>query len=225
MYHRAYGLKTIVSRAFNHEGAGRGHWFVTAVVASQVMEMKQGNRSKIVIGDVNSFRDWSHIKDAVRGYSLLAIKGIPGEVYNQGSRRTHSVLTYILLSLEIAGYTIEKITTLRKRVEVKEPTRQVTMNAFGSSFETTEVDRKMLVEGLFFQMEDRGITVQTDKGDVLIEFSQARFRPADVPILMCDNTKVCALGFQIQHTIEDIIRDQLDFYLSPEMQEESRLST
>ena len=34
-YHHSYGLDTVVSRAFNHEGAGRGMMFVTSIITNQ----------------------------------------------------------------------------------------------------------------------------------------------------------------------------------------------
>ena len=37
-YFHSYGVKTVVSRTFNHEGAGRGVTFVTAVIAKQVAQ-------------------------------------------------------------------------------------------------------------------------------------------------------------------------------------------
>jgi GDPmannose 4,6-dehydratase len=65
-YHSSYGLKTIVSKGFNTEGAGRGIMFVTSAIACQVMKPKFGESDKIVAGNVNAFRDWGHIADIVR---------------------------------------------------------------------------------------------------------------------------------------------------------------
>ena len=41
-YFNSFGLDTIVSRAFNHEGAGRGPMFVTSVITDQVAKLKSG---------------------------------------------------------------------------------------------------------------------------------------------------------------------------------------
>jgi len=110
-YYHSYGLDTVVSRAFNHEGAGRGLMFVTSVITSQIMKLKLGETDKITIGNINAFRDWSHVNDINNGYLLLAEKGSAGEVYNQGSMRTNSVLSYILIGLEEAGWKIDNIKT------------------------------------------------------------------------------------------------------------------
>ena len=74
-YYHSYGLDAVVSRAFNHEGAGRGIMFVTSVVTNQIMKLKSGESDRIVIGNLNALRDWSHVKDIVQGYLLLAEKG------------------------------------------------------------------------------------------------------------------------------------------------------
>ncbi|AHL23099.1 GDP-mannose 4,6-dehydratase [Thermococcus nautili] len=215
-YYYTYGMKTIVSRGFNHEGAGRGIMFVTSVVTNQVMKYKFGETDKILIGNVNAFRDWSHVMDIVRGYCLLAEKGRPGDVYNQGSMRTNSVMSYILLSLEQAGWKIEKIETMKNNKVVENPTEIDDSEMFGVKFEKTKLDRMMLENEIEFTIEDEGVWVHTDKGKIPVVFDPNRFRPSEVPILMADTRKIQKLGFKAEHRLTDIIRDQLNYFLRPE---------
>jgi GDP-mannose 4,6-dehydratase len=212
-YHTCYGLKTIVSRGFNHEGAGRGVMFVTAAITRQVMQLKRGETDRIVIGNVNAFRDWSHVNDVVRGYCLLAEKGQYGDVYNQGSGRTNSVLTYLLLSLECAGWKVEKIQSLKGKKMVKGPTAPDKGRMFGASFEKTAIDRMLLDHEIEFSAADQGITVFTDKGKVRVDFDLERFRPSDVPLLMASTKKIDKLGFKTEYSLKDIINDQLNYYM------------
>jgi GDPmannose 4,6-dehydratase len=212
-YHTCFGLKTVVSRGFNHEGAGRGKMFVTAAITGQVMQFKRGEIGKIVIGNVNAFRDWSHVSDILRGYYLLAERGKYGEVYNQGSQRTNSVLSYLLLSLECAGYAIDKIETTSGNKVVKRPNELDNSEMFGLRFEKTKVDKLILDGKSEFQLSDIGIVATTDKGKITIEFDKERFRPADVPILLTKTTKIQGLGFSVQHSLKDIINDQLNYFL------------
>ncbi|HML04782.1 MAG TPA: GDP-mannose 4,6-dehydratase, partial [Methanobacterium sp.] len=121
-YYHSYGIDTVVSRAFNHEGAGRGPMFVTSVIINQIMKLKFNEVNKISIGNINAFRDWSHVKDIVNGYLLLAENGKGGEVYNQGSMRTNSVLSYILFGLEESGWNINKIETFNGEKVISNPT-------------------------------------------------------------------------------------------------------
>lgn len=212
-YYYTYGTKAIVSRAFNHEGAGRGMMFVTSVITNQVAKLVAGDIKEITIGNVNAFRDWSHVIDTIHGYCLLAEKGLPGDVYNQGSMRTTSVLSYILLSLEAAGMPVDRIETLRNNKVISEPTMRDTSAVFGVSFEKTKVDRMMLAGELDFSAEDGGIMVYSGARKIPIVFDPDRFRPAEVPILFSDTTKIQKLGFKTTFSVDDIVRDQLNYYL------------
>ncbi|HIE17238.1 MAG TPA: SDR family oxidoreductase [Dehalococcoidia bacterium] len=214
-YHTCFGLKTIVSRGFNQEGAGRGKMFVTSAITRQIMQYKRGEVDKLVIGNVSAFRDWSHINDALRGYCLLAEKARYGDVYNQGSQRTNSVLSYLLLSLECAGYAVERVETLNGNKVVHAPNELDDSEMFGLRFEKTKVDRLMLEGKLEFHLADIGIAVITDKGKIIVEFDKEKFRPADVPLLLSRTAKIEQLGFQVQKSLKDIIRDQLNYFLDP----------
>jgi GDP-mannose 4,6-dehydratase len=214
-YHTSYGLKTIVSRGFNQEGAGRGSMFVTSSITRQVMQYKRGEIDKISIGNVNAFRDWSHVSDIMKGYCLLADKGRYGDVYNQGSQRTNSVLSYLLLSLECAGYAVNRIETIGGKKAVDNPTESDSSKMFGFRFEKTKVDKFLLDSKLEFELSDTGIVIITDKGKITVEFDEEKFRPAEVPILLASTTKIEELGFQVQHSLRDIINDQLNYFLDP----------
>jgi len=215
-YYHSYGIKTVVSRAFNHEGAGRGPQFVTSSIVRQCVMLKFGETNKIQIGNVNSFRDWSHVEDIVEGYTLLAEKGEPGNVYVLGSKRTNSVLTYILLALEQLGYRVGEIETIEGNKRVKEPLEMDYGEAFSLNFEKTKIDRLILNGELEFELSDRGIRVKTDKGTITIEFDPNRFRPADVPMLLSNPKKAAEeLGFKPLRKLTDIIRDQISYYLNP----------
>ncbi|MBA7486602.1 GDP-mannose 4,6-dehydratase [subsurface metagenome] len=212
-YFYTYGTKAIVSRAFNHEGAGRGSMFVTSVVTNQVAKYAAGDIDHITIGNVNAFRDWSHVMDTIHGYCLIAEKGHPGDVYNQGSMRTTSVLSYILLSLENAGMPVDRIESISNGKTVEAPTEKDTSAAFGVPFEKTKVDRMLLEGEIEFNPGDQGIIAKSGERKIPILFDPERFRPAEVPILFADTTKIRRLGFSSTYSVEDIIRDQLNFYM------------
>lgn len=215
-YYHSYGLDTVVSRAFNHEGAGRGIMFVTSVVTNQIMKLKFGEINRIVIGNLNALRDWSHVKDIVQGYLLLAEKGQSGEVYNQGSMRTNSVLSYILMGLEEAGWNVNRIETLKGDKQIQDPNEMDNSSIFGIKFPKTKIDQLILEGKLEYTLKDKGIKVSTDQGDVAIEFNPDRFRPAEVPILLADTKKIQGIGGKIDYTLNDILKDQLNYFLKKE---------
>jgi len=215
-YHDAYGLKTIISRAFNHEGVGRGPQFVTSSIARQCVKIKYKETDKLLIGNVNVFRDWSHVEDIAAGYALLAEKALSGGIYVQGSQRSNSVLTYILFTLEQLGYQVEQIRTVADTKKLKDPTEKSKMRFFNRAFEKTKVDESLLQGEIEYPLEDKGLKVTTHKGEVKIVFDPSRIRNAEVPILMSDTTKISRLGFNPGKKLKDIIKDQVNYYLSPE---------
>ena len=215
-YYHSYGLNTVVSRAFNHEGAGRGLMFVTSVITSQIMKLKFGEVDRITIGNLNAFRDWSHVNDIINGYITLAENGNAGEVYNQGSMRTNSVLSYILIGLEEAGWEIKKIETMNGEKCISDPTEMDNGEIFNVKFDKTKVDRMMLEGDFEYSINDARIYVHTNKGKLSIEFNADRFRPAEVPILLSDTGKIRKKGAVVQHTLKDIIKDQLNYFIKKE---------
>lgn len=210
VYADGLGLDAVVSRAFNHEGPGRGPMFVTSSIASQVERLKHDG-GKVVLGNVNAFRDWSHVEDVVSGYCLLAERGAPGQVYNIGSQRTNSVLTYLLWALEEAGFVVYAIETWGGTKRIESPTALDLTPAFGLRFEKSRADQLLLTGEVVYTVEDEGLLVHTATGTIRVEFDPQRFRPLEVPFLLCDPKKVAALGFEARRSLRDIIRDQLRF--------------
>ena len=100
-YFMSYGLPIIRTRAFNHEGPRRGEVFVTSNFAKQVAEIEAGMREPVMsVGDLTPRRDFSDVRDVVRGYWLLLERGEPGEVYNLCSGRSWAIQQVLEFLLE-----------------------------------------------------------------------------------------------------------------------------
>lgn len=84
-YYLSYGIKTIIVRPFNHAGPRQAPTYVLPGLALQVAEAEAGLRSSIEVGNLDVVRDFTDVRDVVRGYRLLALHGEPGEIYNLGS--------------------------------------------------------------------------------------------------------------------------------------------
>ena len=110
-YFKSYGLPIIRTRAFNHEGPRRGDVFVTSNFARQVAEIEAGLREPVVyVGDLTPRRDYSDVRDIVRGYWLLLERGEPGEVYNLCSGHSWSiqqVLDFVLNLSTVKGIEVK----------------------------------------------------------------------------------------------------------------------
>src|SRR2546427_4732550 len=82
-YFKSYGMHIVRARAFNHDGPRRGESFATSNFAKQIAEIEAGLREPVVlVGDLKPTRDFSDVRDIVRGYWTLLERGTPGEVYN-----------------------------------------------------------------------------------------------------------------------------------------------
>ena len=113
-YHaEAYGQKVLVTRMFTHTGPRRGDVFAESTFAKQIAMIEQGLVPPVVkVGNLNSLRTWSDVRDAVRAYYMLVtVNPIPGEYYNIGG--THSCSVEEMLSHLISLSTCKDI-----RVEV-----------------------------------------------------------------------------------------------------------
>lgn len=90
VYVRAYGMNICMTRSFNHGGAGQRKGFLIPDFASGVVAVERGESSCLRVGNLTARRDFTHVRDIVRAYRLIAEKGRSGEVYNVGSGITYS---------------------------------------------------------------------------------------------------------------------------------------
>ena len=89
-YAKAYGLKICMTRSFNHGGAGQRTGFMIPDFANGIVKVERGEADAVSVGNLASKRDFTHVKDIVRAYRLIAEKGRAGEVYNVGSGKTYA---------------------------------------------------------------------------------------------------------------------------------------
>jgi GDP-4-dehydro-6-deoxy-D-mannose reductase len=85
-YFRSYGIQVVRTRAFNHTGPRRGDVFVTSNFSRQIARIEVGKQEPIIrVGNLNAVRDFTDVRDIVRGYRMAVEMGEPGEVYNLAS--------------------------------------------------------------------------------------------------------------------------------------------
>ena len=122
-YHLAYGLPVVRVRPFNHTGPGQSPRFVVPAFASQITRIEAGLQEPVVkVGNLDTARDFSDVRDIVRAYHLAVTQGEPGEVYNLASGRARSVqgLLETLLSLADTEIRVERDPARYRPVDVPE---------------------------------------------------------------------------------------------------------
>ncbi len=109
-YYQSYGLKVVVTRAFNTTGPRRPPIYVTSSFARQIAEIEKGKKPIIYVGNLNARRDFSDVRDIVRAYWLALQRCKPGEVYNICSEKARAIqeVMDLLLSLTSRSIKIEQ---------------------------------------------------------------------------------------------------------------------
>ena len=82
-YARSYKMHIVRTRAFNHTGPRRGEVFATSSFAKQIALIEANLQEPVIyVGDLTSRRDFSDVRDIIRGYWMALEQGDLGEVYN-----------------------------------------------------------------------------------------------------------------------------------------------
>lgn len=109
VYAEGYGLDVVMTRSFNHLGAGQKDMFVISSFVKQLVEIKKGlgNGGKLVAGDISIVRDFLDVRDVTDAYYRLFQKGEKGEVYNICSGQGHSLREVIDMICDILQLRVE----------------------------------------------------------------------------------------------------------------------
>ncbi len=85
-YAEAYDMKIMTTRMFTHTGPRRGDVFAESTFAKQIAMIEKGFIEPVVkVGNLDSLRTISDVRDAVRAYHMLVtINPLGGEYYNIG---------------------------------------------------------------------------------------------------------------------------------------------
>ncbi len=105
-YYKSYGVKTIITRAFNHTGPRRGEVFVTSSFAKQIAEVEKGRRSAVLVGNLEAVRDFTDVRDIVRAYWLAVNSCRFGEPYNICSGKSYKISAVLTTLLSLSSTVI-----------------------------------------------------------------------------------------------------------------------
>jgi len=115
-YFKSYGMKIVRTRAFNHTGPRRGEVFATSNFAKQIAEIEAGKHEPVIyVGNLDSVRDFTDVRDTIVAYYLTLEKGEPGEVYNIATGKGRRIGDMLETLLKMA----------RTKVEVKQDPKRI----------------------------------------------------------------------------------------------------
>jgi len=105
-YREAYGIYACSGILFNHESPRRAHNFVTRKITIGLGKILRGQQERLVLGNLNSLRDWGHAKDYAMGMWLILQQDKP-EDYVLSTNEYHSVREFVEKSFGLKGFTIK----------------------------------------------------------------------------------------------------------------------
>ncbi len=90
-YFNSNNLNIVRVRPFNHVGPKQAPHFVVSAFANKIALIEKGKESVMTVGNLESKRDFTDVRDMVRAYVLALEKGKSGDVYNLGSGKSHKI--------------------------------------------------------------------------------------------------------------------------------------
>ncbi len=108
-YHWAHSLDLVMARTFNLLGKGMSERLFVGHVDAQIGQLIRGERTKIVVGNLHSRRDYINVTDAVTHYRTIINQGSAGEIYNVGSGKPIKMLELLATILGQVGLGMEVV--------------------------------------------------------------------------------------------------------------------
>ncbi len=118
-YAEAYGMTIMTTRMFTHTGPRRGDVFAESTFAKQIAMIEAGLiEPKLHVGNLNSLRTWSDVRDAVRAYHMLVtVNPKGGEYYNIGGSYSCSIKE--MLDYLLSKSTVENIEVVTDKSRIR----------------------------------------------------------------------------------------------------------
>ncbi len=104
-YRESYNMFACNGILFNHESPRRGPTFVTRKITLGLNKILKGERDTLVMGNLDSLRDWGHAKDYVEGMWKILQTDQPND-YVLSTNEMHSVREFIEKSFSLRGFQI-----------------------------------------------------------------------------------------------------------------------
>jgi GDPmannose 4,6-dehydratase len=105
-YRESYNMFTCNGILFNHESERRGHNFVTRKITIGLNKILKGETDRLVMGNIDSQRDWGHAMDYVEGMWRILQQNTPDD-FVLATGEMHSVREFIEKAFAIKNINIK----------------------------------------------------------------------------------------------------------------------
>jgi len=105
-YRQSYGMHVSNGILFNHESPLRGEDFVTRKITKAVAEIESGRTKPLVLGNLQSVRDWGDARDYIEGMWLMLQQDVSDD-YVLATGKARSVKDFVERAFAHAGIVLE----------------------------------------------------------------------------------------------------------------------
>ncbi len=118
-YYGERGLDVIIARPFNHIGPGQQRGFLVSDAASQIACAEHEGGGKLHLGNLQTTRDFTDVRDVAMAYLKLITSGRGRETYNvcSGVSRSGREIIDALLKLTDVPLELSEDDVLRRPIE------------------------------------------------------------------------------------------------------------
>ena len=105
-YRESYNMFACSGILFNHESERRGETFVTRKITKTLGEIVRGKKDKLILGNLDSKRDWGHANDYIEGMWLMLQQDLPDD-YVLATNEFHSVREFVEEAFKLKDFNIK----------------------------------------------------------------------------------------------------------------------
>ena len=114
-YREAYNIHACSGILYNHESPRRNANFVSRKITKNLSLIIKGKKKKIILGNINSKRDWGHAKDYVFAmWKMLQIKKPQDFVIGTG--KMHSVKDFLKIAFKHVNLDYKKHISISRKL-------------------------------------------------------------------------------------------------------------
>nr|XP_002741569.2 PREDICTED: GDP-mannose 4,6 dehydratase-like [Saccoglossus kowalevskii] len=138
-FREAYDMYACNGILFNHESPRRGETFVTRKVTRAVAKIHLGQQEDLVLGNLDSKRDWGHARDYIQAMWLM-LQQEQAEDFIISTGEVHSVREFVEESFKLVNKEIEWEGEGLNEVGKEKATGKVRVKIDARFYRPTEVD-------------------------------------------------------------------------------------
>jgi GDPmannose 4,6-dehydratase len=139
VYRESYGMFIVNGILFNHESPRRGENFVTRKITIGLNEIKVGKRDQILLGNLDSHRDWGYAPEYMEAAWKMLQQDKP-EDFVIATGETHSIREFVEEACKILGIEILWKGKGEKEVGINKKTKKAIIGIDMGYFRPNEVN-------------------------------------------------------------------------------------